>query len=82
MQRHDSIAAFLIPQRCTYRPEKVLIKMSTAAIRRKWKEKERMSLTGCTHLESFLGGIEAIGEKGSLDASFDHRRRLLLFVAV
>lgn len=55
--------------------------MSAAAIRRKWKGKERMRLTGYTHLIGFLGGIEAIGEKGSLDASFDHRRRLLLFVA-
>lgn len=55
--------------------------MSAAAIRRKWTEKERMRSTGYTYQIGLLGGIKAITEKSSLDASFDHRRRLLLFVA-
>jgi len=55
--------------------------MSTAAIRRKWKEKERMGSTGCTYLIGLLGGVEPIRKKGSLDAALDHRRRLHLFVA-
>jgi len=44
------IRLFPISQRYTYRPEKGFIKIYAAAIRRKWKEKERMRSTGYTHL--------------------------------
>jgi len=43
------IRAFPISHHKTYRPEKGFIKIYAAAIRRKWKEKERMRSTGYTY---------------------------------